>query len=147
MSKTLINYDLVVQELSKNMHGINSHAVKCMAPSRDHYLSEFRTLRLGAGRQQGITSWMYDQLDDDCLVLANGRLLTYVRDEYQQRYPNGPTPTFLPGKTFHQFVNTRKWKKVFVVDSGIYFYHHKYNTFYKRLADMVDDNVVIYLLN
>ncbi|ANZ48817.1 hypothetical protein BIZ83_gp036 [Erwinia phage vB_EamM_ChrisDB] len=147
MSKTLINYDIVVQELTKNMDSISSQAVRNMAPTREVFLGEFRTIRLGAGRQKGMTSWMYSQLTEDTLVLAHGRLYGFIKDEYAQRFPNGPKATFMPGKTFHQFVITRKWKKVFVVDSGIYFYHNKYNTFYKRLADMVDDDVVIYMLN
>lgn len=147
MSKTLINYDLVVQELTKNMHGFESRETECFAPTREHYLSEFRTIRLGAGHQQGLTSWMYGQLDEDTLVLSHGRVHHYLKKDYPLRRPDGPKATFLQGKTFHQYVNTRKWKKVFVVDSGIYFYHNKYNTFYKRLADMVDDNVVIYMLN
>lgn len=147
MSTTLINYDLVVQELSKGLDRISSQAVVNMAPTREIFLGEFRTLHLGAGRQKGLTSWMYNQLTEDSLVLVHGRLFEVVKNNYKALRPDGPEATFLPAKTFHQYVNTRKWKKVFVVDSGIYFYHNKYNTFYKRLATMVDDDVVIYMLN
>lgn len=147
MSTTRIDYDLVVQELSKGMDDISSQAVVNMAPTRELFLGEFRTLHLGAGRQKGMTNWMYDQLTEDTLVLVHGRMYNFIKSDYKDFRPDGPEATFLPAKTFHQYVNTRKWKKVFVVDSGIYFYHNKYNTFYKRLASMVDDDVVIYMLN
>lgn len=150
MSTTLINYDFVVQELSKGLIALDSEeALRCnMLPHLA--LAEFRTIRFGSGRQCGATSHMLKMLyhhDGKSLVLVPSLpMVNAVRTRYLNAHHDVVrSPTILPDYPDH--IRHVKFSQVFILDAGIYFNKYSYDRVFKYLAECTTPDVTIYLIN
>ncbi|QVW56383.1 hypothetical protein pEaSNUABM6_00247 [Erwinia phage pEa_SNUABM_6] len=150
MSKTLINYDLVVQELSKGLVALDSRtAIDChMLPHIA--LSEFRTIRYGAGRQKGVTetaAQLAGKHNGPALVLTHAVVL---RDSfiarYAERFPGKSNATVHCGYLPENW-RTEKFSLVVVDEAGFFFKKFGYDKIYRSLVPVVTDDVVIHLIN
>ncbi|QOC54696.1 hypothetical protein pSALSNUABM04_236 [Salmonella phage pSal-SNUABM-04] len=150
MSTTLINYDLVVQELSKGLIALDSEtALRCnMLPHIA--LSEFRTIRYGAGRQKGVTEYISKlaaEHNGPVLVLTHAVAL---RDEFMFRvegnFPGKDNITSLCGY-FPDNWRVEKFSLVIVDEAGFFFKKFGYDKIYRSLATQTTDDVVIHLIN
>lgn len=147
MSTTRINYDLVVQELSKTLQ-----QNKDGAPI-PYWLREHRTLRIGAPRQSGMTELAIELIakrKGETLYLSSD-ILSY-EDTIKRFVDRGirasdvlffyDNPELLREESNNRF----RFSQVIVDDSGLYFNRYKFSKFFKALAELVTDDVVIYLL-
>jgi len=150
VSKTLINYDLVVQELSKGLEPLDGEMALTVNYIRYLAISEFRTLRYGSGRQKGATSHIVDLIgkhEGPVLFLTH---VTPLRDEYMRRhqlaYPDNNNVTSLCGY-FPENWQADKFSLVVIDDAGFFFNKFSYGKIFRSLADAVTDDVVIHLIN
>ena len=150
MSKTLINYDLVVQELSKGLVALDDEIALRWNMLPHIALSEFRTIRYGAGRQNGVTDYIAKLAGEHpgpVLVLTHAAPL---RDEFMFRvegkYPGKSNTTSLCGR-FPENWRVEKFSLVIIDEAGFFFKKFDYDTMYRSLATQTTDDVVIHLIN
>lgn len=149
MSKTLINYDLVVQELSKGLVGKEDDIALCMNLLPHLALAEFRTIRYGSGRQRGVTAHAVKTA-----ATNKGKTLYFVhsaplRDELIQRLEaagirEGVTVVvgYLPENWQGETYDT-----VIIDETGFFFNKFSFDKIYRSLVPVVSDDVVIHLIN
>ncbi|ANZ48540.1 hypothetical protein BIZ78_gp035 [Erwinia phage vB_EamM_Caitlin] len=150
MSKTQINYDLVVKELSKGLIALDSDVAKQCNMLPHIALSEFRTIRYGAGRQKGVTEFvtkLAGEHQGPVLVLTHA---TPLRDEFifrvEGNYPGKNNITSLSGY-FPENWRAEKFSLVVIDEAGFFFKKFGYDKMYRSLATQTTDDVVIHLIN
>lgn len=150
MSKTRIDYNAVVKELSKGLIALDSEeALRCsMAPHIA--LSEFRTIRYGAGRQKGVTTHALDiasKFNGNVLYLLHSLTL---REEIMKRYQKLPSKsdslTIMCGYLPENW-RSEKFGLVVVDEASFFFNKFSYSKVYRSLVDVVTPDVVIHLIN
>lgn len=150
MSKTQINYDLVVKELSKGLVSIDSATARRCNMLPHIALQEFRTIRYGAGRQKGVTthavelaSWFRGEV----LYLIHSPILRdNVMKRYEEQLAVNCELTVLCGYLPENW-QPKKFGLVIVDEAGFFFNKFSYDKIYRSLAPLVTDNVVIHLIN
>jgi len=152
MSTTRIDYDLVVQELSKGMWETDSEQVACFAQDLPTTLLEFRTLRLGAGRQRGSQQWVVEKFGENpghTLILSphidmNTDIHVAIIDAFGlEKRKTG----MMLGNDVPDHMRLFKFNRVYILDAGIYFSKFKLSKVYEHLATCTTDDVIIYHLN
>lgn len=150
MSTTLINYDLVVQELTRNMHALDGDMARSMPVGRDFLLRDLRTVYLGAGRQQGITDWSYSLVANNtgkALVLSpNFELSVSYIEGFRRKFSNKENPLCIPDRP-DNLGRTHRFNLVIVVGASHYFTKFSLAKVYRDLAECTTDDVIIYQLN
>lgn len=146
MSTTRVDYDLVVQELSKT---VRPNTLGLTTPL---WLQEYRTIRIGAPRQSGMT-----ELAGDLISGNKGRTLylSYDIQSCSDTVQRFVAKGIKDKDVFFFYDNAEalrnmelemKFSQVIVDDSGVYFNHYKYSKFFKAISPLVTDDVIIYLL-
>ncbi|ANZ48267.1 hypothetical protein ASESINO_254 [Erwinia phage vB_EamM_Asesino] len=159
MSMTPINYNLVVKELSNGLVALDSDEAKRLnfRPGLD--LSEFRTIRYGAGRQRGVTAHAVDMAAKhrgSVLYLVHAVAL---RDEVVEKFHakasgdgwltvhSGYLPENWQNATGSGLSGYEKFSLVIVDEAGFFFNKFSFDKIYRSLADVVTPDVVIHLIN
>lgn len=150
MSMTPINYYTVVEELSKGLIALDSDVARQCSMMPHVALSEFRTIRYGAGRQKGVTTHAVDMA-----AKHHGKVLYLVhsvalRDEILRKFHEKASGNgwltvlcgYLPEKR-----QVEKYSLVIVDEAGFFFHKFSYDKFFRGLATTVEPNVVIHLIN
>lgn len=149
---TTPDFDLVVQELSKNMYSLDSAVAKATPFPRDYLLSEFRTIKLGAGREQGLGTWAVKKFighpGKTLMLCANQGVSTDFIEEIKFA---GGEDALKRGLVLHNdypdHVRFHKFDQVIIISAGYYFNRYKHSKIYKLLAECVTDDIIIYHLN
>ncbi|QVW55240.1 hypothetical protein pEaSNUABM29_00200 [Erwinia phage pEa_SNUABM_29] len=150
MSMTPIDYDVVVKELSKGLIALDSDIAKSCNMMPHIALSEFRTIRYGAGRQKGVTTHAVDmaaKFDGHVLYLIHN---VSLRDDVVRRYTKKSTGisslTSLCGYLPENWQG-QKYGLVLVDEASFFFHKFSYDKIFRSLATMVESDVVIHLIN
>ena len=152
MSTTRINYDLVVQELTRNMYPLDHTVVHACNMSLAQRLLAFRTVRFGTGRQQGITEWLAEDFvrnEGHSLVLqTSNELRADLRYRILAKSNEAKVDSgmFL-ARDIPDYVRHLKFNRVYIDDAGHYFNLFKLSKVYEHLATCTTDDVIIYHLN
>lgn len=146
MSTTRVDYDLVVQELSKTLHP------NTMGLTTPLWLQEYRTIRIGAPRQSGLTDLAGNLIlgcEGETLYLSyNFRLYKDTVDRFVKKGIKAKDVFFFyeNAELLRNQNLEKRFSQVIVDDSGVYFNHYKYSKFFKAISPFVTDDVVIYFL-
>lgn len=159
MSMTPINYKLVVKELSNGLVALDSDEAKQLGLLPHIELSEFRTIRYGAGRQKGVTQHAVEMAaahKGSVLVLVHHEAL---RNDVGRKFHaiasgDGWLTThvgYLPENwklgTGAGLSGYEKYSLVIVDEAGFFFNKYSFDKIYRSLADVVTPDVVIHLIN
>ena len=150
----MIQYDLIVQELSKGLTPLSSSVVLSLKVERFKQLMEFRTIKYGSCRQSGNTESIgqYCQtsrnyfLGDVLYLHLNSAAVEY----FKRRFVDSSTTEWLDVMTVRKFMGTdynKKYSTVFIDDSWLAASKVGINKIYRQLANIVTDDVVIHLVN
>lgn len=159
MSITRIDYRAVVKELSKGLIELDSDEARSCGFLPHIALSEFRTIRYGAGRQKGVTTHAVDmsaKFHGSVLYLVHNEALRceVVEKFHEKAAGNGWLTVhcnYLPEgwkrATGAGISGYEKFGLVIVDEAGFFFNKFSYDKIYRSLVDVVTPDVVIHLIN
>lgn len=150
MSMTPINYNLVVKELSNGLVALDSDEAKRLNFLPHIELSEFRTIRYGAGRQKGVTTHAVDMAANhrgNVLYLVHSvALRDDVMNKFHDKASGNGWLTTLCGYLPENWQG-EKYSLVIVDEAGFFFNKFSFDKIYRSLATMVTPDAVIHLIN
>lgn len=150
MSMTPINYNLVVEELSKGLIALDSDEAKRVNFMPHIQLSEFRTIRYGAGRQKGVTNHGVGtaaKFHGNVLYLVHNHVLrSDVMERFHTQSKGSSYLTTLAGYLPENWQGD-KYGLVIVDEAGFFFNKFSFDKIYRSLATMTTPDVVIHLIN
>ncbi|AFQ96697.1 hypothetical protein G173_gp152 [Erwinia phage phiEaH2] len=156
---TPINYNLVVKELSNGLVALDSDEALSLAMLPHVELSEFRTIRYGAGRQKGVTEHAINMAAHhrgSVLILVHHEAL---RNEAMRKFHAKASGdgwltvhcSYLPENwkqaTGSGLSGYEKFSLVIVDEAGFFFNKFSFDKIYRSLVDVVTPDVVIHLIN
>jgi len=152
MSKAQIDYDLVAQELTKDMFAVDSPQVAWVAKDKPDALMDFRTVRMGAGRHRGIEAWLVDKFVDHpgatLILSANMEMAKTFSDAIIERAGLSRRQSgMILGDDIPDYIRNYTFDRVFIIEAGRYFSKWKPSKVYHWLAECCTDDVIIYQLN
>lgn len=147
MSKTHVNYNIVVEELSKGLTDLDSKD----NPFTDRYgakaLSEFRTIRYGTGRQTGLTDFAVELAKNHKGKVLFVNPKGFLEDDVLFRLGLEDLPENITQIIGYQMgTEKEKYSLVIVDNAGIFFSIFRYMKFFRLLANSVTKDVVIHLM-
>ncbi|EGH2802947.1 hypothetical protein ID964_004478 [Salmonella enterica] len=147
MSKTHVNYNIVVEELSKGLTDLDSKD----NPFTDRYgpdaLSEFRTIRYGSGRQTGLTDFAVELAKNHKGEVLFVNPKGFLEDDVIYRLGLDDLPENITQIIGYPSARDKvKYSLVIVDNAGVFFGIFRHKKFFRLLANSVTKDVVVHLM-
>lgn len=151
-----LNYEAVALELSKGLQPLSSEVVIRCNLTRAQAMAEYRTIGFTGVRQTGKTRFIASKAEQDVettlIVFPNRASARQFTADWAVLMGNTPMPTLWAGPLYPSddrrgmspvLEDKRQFKRVFIDDAQAYFSRYRHGKFYRAMAELCDDDVII----